>query len=160
MIAARVPAALLCAAVAACSEPTDPGEFVGYYPLRAVNGAPAPGSVPALPEGCTHTFQSGSLTLADGAFDLATYDAYSCPDFPTGVGLTFTGGGLVVRRGVLYLRAIDPTSPTAATFDATVVIQGSDAVLTLPIGALHLAASTTLLFGPRRATVASDLASP
>jgi hypothetical protein len=135
-------------------------DFIGYYPLRAVNGAPLPGSVAALPEGCTRTFHSGSLTLADGAFELGSYDAFSCPGYATSVDFSFIGGGLTVRRGVLYLRAIDPTSPTAEVFEATAVIQGSDAVLTLPVAALHLAGSTSLLFGPRRTSAASDPASP
>jgi hypothetical protein len=160
VIAPRVPAALFCAVVAACNDATGPGEFIGYYPLRAVNGAPLPSTVPAAGQGCTLTFSGGSLTLADGAFYLTTFDALGCPGYATSVGSTSIGGALAVRGGVLYLRAIDPTSPTAEVFDATVVIRGPDAALTLPGGALALAESTTLVFGPRRASVASQRASP
>ena len=141
---------VLCSSLIACRDALAPSGFVGYYPLRAVNEDSLPGVVPSLPAGCTIGFQYGSMFLADGAFSIYLYTAEACPGMSTGVGSREFGGGLSVQGESLRLHAVDPTSPYGATFDATIVIDGSDALLTLPPGALTVAASTSLRFGPRR----------
>jgi len=144
------PLLLLCTSLLACQDTLGPSDFVGYYPLESINESALPGTVPALPAGCAVTFQYGSMFLADGAFSIYLYMSEACPGFPTGLRSQEFGGALAVQGQSLRLHAVDPTSPSGATFDATIVLAGTDAVLTLPINALSVAAPTTLRFGPRK----------
>ncbi len=151
----RAPQLLLAVGIVSlgCSDTIapSPATYVGTYPLRSVNNHVLPARVAASAEGCTESFQVGSLVLAARVFSIAFMSASACLG---GIGFTgvftSTGGSVAAAGTALALVAIDPTSPSSATMTAEVTVSGSDAILTLPSGALRLAGPTTFVFGPRQ----------
>jgi hypothetical protein len=135
--------------VLGCSEPLSPSAYSGAYALRTVNAVAVPATAPALPTGCTIGLQSAGLTMSDGVFSLDCRVSFGCPGMSSVIPTWSTiGGAIESTRGRLVLRAFDPMS--GAPMDLALTLAGSDAVVTIPTGALMVAAPTTLVFGPRQ----------
>jgi hypothetical protein len=148
------PTLLLAIALLSCREATAPlttADFAGSYALRTVNGGNVPQTVASLPGGCSTGFEYGSLVLGDGAFSLYIYGSTGCPGVNGVAGVPgLFGGALAVRGRALLLRAIDRTSPSGAVMELQVTLSGLDALVTFPPGAMQLAGTTVLAFGPRQ----------
>ncbi len=142
------------AAAVSCSDALKPTPYVGNYSLRLVNGSPPPASLPALPEGCSLALSGGTLVLGDGSYELTLIEAYSCPDTPTSPAVRSIGGSLDGHGETFRLRDEAPGRAPGPTFDASVVVAGDYAILTLGPGTFGLAASVRLEFGPRRVDAA------
>jgi hypothetical protein len=140
---------LVAIAILACSEATAPTAYAGSYPFRTVNGLPVPAAALAVPDSCTEAFGPGTLTLGDGAFSLTFSSGFGCPgQSATAYALTI-GGSLSGGSFPMVARAIDPMASSVSTMEMTLSVSGSDAILTLPPGAMKLASGATLVFGPR-----------
>ena len=140
-------------AIFACTEPVSPPAYTGHYPLRAVNGSTIPALAAAVPDGCTEAFGAGAIDLADGVFSLSFGSGYGCPGVNATAYVVSIGGSLTGTSSPLTARAINPLGQVGqaeTVMEMSLSLSGTDASLTLPAGALQLAAATTLVFGPRQ----------
>jgi len=145
-----IAAPLVAIVILACSEPLSPSAYIGNYPLRTVNGSTVPAAAPAAQNGCTVAFGAGALGLGDGVFTLAFSSGYGCPGVNSTVYSVTVGGSLSGRSSPLTARAIDPMGQAESIIEMSLSIAGSDAILTVPAGAMGLGAATTLVFGPKQ----------